>query len=177
MRSGDYARAVSFTEQAVAQLRELELDPLLGWALCNLAFSLLLDGRDEEAAAASKESLDLVARISEVVGIVWNIVLIASVATRRGDAKSDARLLGSAEALREPVGFVLSGAEAEVRRETETDLRRALTAADFEAAFAQGQALSTEEAVAAALRAGVPLAKPEASPSGSAAPSRRVNEL
>jgi predicted ATPase/DNA-binding SARP family transcriptional activator len=154
MREGDFERAVSLSRETVAELRELGLDEPLGWALCNLAFSLALSGRDEEADRASRESLAIADRIGDVVVLVFNLVLLASLASGRSEAESAARLLGSAEALREQVGLALSGSEHELQLKTLTELRHALSPKAFDAAFAQGRSMSTEEAVAAALEAG-----------------------
>jgi hypothetical protein len=55
--------------------------------------------------------------------------------------------------VRERVGLALSGLERDIQHETLVELRRALTAEAFEAAFADGQAMSSDEAVAAGLEA------------------------
>jgi predicted ATPase/DNA-binding SARP family transcriptional activator len=155
MREGDYARAVSFTEEAVAQLRGLGLEEPLGWALCNLAFSLLRTGRAEDAALASRESLAIAQRIGDVGVIVFNLVLLGSVTAGGGNAELGARLLGSAEALRDQVGLALTGLEQDVQQETLTGLHGALSPDAFEAAFAEGRAMSADAAVSAALAVGL----------------------
>jgi predicted ATPase len=156
MREEDYRRAVSLSEQTVAQLRELGLDEPLDWALCNLALSLLLCDRGEEAAAAAKESLAIAHRIGDVVVLVYDIVLLAALASRRGEAESGARLLGSAEALREQVGLNLTGLERDLQTKTLAEVRRVLSPETLDAAFAEGQAMGIEAAVAAAMHERAP---------------------
>jgi hypothetical protein len=69
--------------------------------------------------------------------------------TALADAGSRAaRLLGSAEALREVIGAPLFPSEKGANQFLTSRVRDLLGASDFEAAWAQGRAMSWEEAVA-----------------------------
>ncbi|MGH2345821.1 MAG: hypothetical protein ACRDG4_11385, partial [Chloroflexota bacterium] len=68
-----------------------------------------------------------------------------------GDPRQAACLLGAAERLRETLGIVLAGSESAEHEDTIRAVRAALGEEAFSAAWAAGDALSTEQAAAAAL--------------------------
>ena len=72
-------------------------------------------------------------------------------AAQRGHEEMCARLIGAADALRERSDVSLSGVEIDRRRTTEDDLRLRIGAARYEHAYAEGHAMSLEEAVEYAL--------------------------
>src|SRR5262249_39680077 len=72
-----------------------------------------------------------------------------------------ARLLGAAEALREAIGFDWGAADRPVHERTAAAVRSQLDEAAFAAAWAEGRAMSSEEAIAYALEPPVRVAEPE----------------
>jgi len=101
------------------------------------------DARDALAGAAEAETYLFIPDILECLGT------LASEADSRREA---ARLFGSAEALRQRMGAVRFKIYDAVVEASVGALRDALGKKDFESAWAEGAALSTEEAIAYAQR-------------------------
>ena len=78
---------------------------------------------------------------------------LACYAASRGEAQRAARLFGAAQALREAVGYHQSPRERSLREPYLTIARSSSNEAAWETAFAEGQAMSFEEAVEYALSA------------------------
>jgi len=150
LRQGDYARATTLTEEALALYRELGLERERAWLLHNLALCLLLSGRKQEALAAARESLTL---SGDVALRGATLVVIGSVAARRGEDEAGAKLIGAADAASERLNFAMTGAEAVLYHETMEELRATLGQDRYEAAFAEGETMGLEAAIEYALEA------------------------
>jgi len=153
MRQGEYRRAISLLEDSLALFGELGLDVETGWALYNLAFCFLRTGREPDAVAAARESIGLSHAAGRIAVVVWALLVFASIGARRQETETAVRLLGAARGLCTRSGFSLTSPEAELAWETEDALRRAAEPTRFEAALAEGEAMSLDEAVEYALRA------------------------
>ena len=151
LRQGDYARAIPLFEEALGISRGLENADGIAGDLHNLAFSLYLAGRSEEAVAAAKESLALAHEIDGVIPLVFGLILLASVASHRGNDEVGARLLGAAEILRERIGLDVTGAEGVLLGNTHAELRGALGEEAYETTLAEGKRMSLARAVDYAL--------------------------
>jgi hypothetical protein len=77
---------------------------------------------------------------------------LASLASGAGSHQEAARLFGAAEAFRQRIGLVRFLIHQAAYEASVVALREAMGEQDFEAAWAQGAALSTEEAIAYAQR-------------------------
>jgi tetratricopeptide (TPR) repeat protein len=150
IRRGMYDRATALTIEGLAIFRELGGEDHIGWALYNLALCHVFTGRHEEAAQVATESLIVSRKAGNVSHLSWGLVLAAALIGRRGDQEFAARILGATDALGERIGLVLSGAEAELHDETVAKVQQAL-GPRYEAAFADGRAMSLDDAVALAL--------------------------
>jgi DNA-binding CsgD family transcriptional regulator len=109
------------------------------------------DERDE-AERDAHDALACIADTGAYVAVPNVLECLAGLANDAGNYHEDARLLGAADAIRKRIGlfrFVIhqAGYEASVAA-----LRDALGDKDFDAAWAEGAALSTEEAIAYAQR-------------------------
>ncbi|HTY30456.1 LuxR family transcriptional regulator [Mycobacterium sp.] len=147
LAEGDLVLARRWTDDAIAVAT--------GW---HLAAALLARARvavaEGDREAAERDAHDALAR---AVGcgvhlhLADNLECLADVA-RDADSRQAARLFGAAEAFRQRQGMVRlkvhqAGYEASVAA-----LRDAMDEADFDAAWAEGAALSTQEAIAYAQR-------------------------
>ena len=150
LRRKDYERAATLTEEALALFRELGAAKHTAWALHNLALCLLRSGRGTEASVAATESLTL---SGAIFYRTLTLALLGSVAARRGHAELGARLLGGAATAWERLSLSLTGAEADLYRETVEELHTTLGRERYEAAFAEGQAMALEDAIEYALEA------------------------
>jgi len=128
----------------------------VGW---QLVFSLTTRGRvaiaqgePEQAERDAHDALACAAEVSAYLGISDTLECLGTLAEVAGSHREAARLFGAAAAVRERMGAVRfkiydAGYDASVAA-----LRDALGEEDFDAAWAEGAALSTEEAIAYAQR-------------------------
>ncbi|MEB3982827.1 LuxR C-terminal-related transcriptional regulator [Mycobacterium sp. 663a-19] len=145
----DLVAARRWAEDAVATAK--------GWALLTMALTVRagVARAQGEPEQAERDAFDALAGLPESLGYVGISDILECLATLAGEAgrhREAARLFGAAAAIRERTGVVrfklwVAGYEASVG-----ELRNAMGQADFESAWAEGAALSTEEAVAYAKR-------------------------
>ncbi|HEX9369598.1 MAG TPA: tetratricopeptide repeat protein, partial [Roseiflexaceae bacterium] len=152
---GDDVRARALLEESLAFIRARTGHWSLFWVLGELGNVARAQGEDGEARALLRESL----RLQQQVGTKWNIEQslerIAGLAVGQGRPERAARLFGAAEALREAIGRPLHPGE---RTDYDRDLaaaRAQLNQKSFAAAWAEGRAMTLEQAIAAALDEGV----------------------
>jgi non-specific serine/threonine protein kinase len=121
------------------------------WAVSAALFGLgqVAADRGDSTAAASyyAESLALVGNNE---GLVGRFVGTARLASAGGRPETATRLLGVAVALAKTAGYVLRPVEEAQYQRVAADVRASLGDANFEAAWAAGQALPAEQAVAEA---------------------------
>src|SRR5204862_1422625 len=122
-------------------------------ALClyNLGGSVLHQGDERRAAACFAEGLTLSQAIGDQYGIAMNLAGMAGVAAARRLPEHSARLFGVAEALFDALGIVVEPVD---RAEYDRNLaiaRAQLDKATFASAWAAGQGLTIDQAVAEAL--------------------------
>lgn len=159
---GDDEEAQTRYEEAATLLRQLQNRDLLAFSLRRLG-QLALRRRDySRAIALCQESLKLNVELGDKQAVAACLSGLAGVATARGQTQGSewreralryaARLFGAADALLQAVGASLGHTDrAEYERNVAT-VRAQLGDEAFAAAWAQGQALTLEQAVAEALR-------------------------
>jgi predicted ATPase/class 3 adenylate cyclase/DNA-binding CsgD family transcriptional regulator len=127
-----------------------------GWwlmlALTTRARVAIAQGDPEQAERDAHDALAIAASLQAYLGISDILECLATLAGDGGSHREAARLFGAAHAIRERIGEVRfkvwdAGYEASVAAP-----RNALGEQDFNAAWAEGTALSTEEAIAYAKR-------------------------
>jgi tetratricopeptide (TPR) repeat protein len=119
------------------------------------ALAARLRGDEAGAEAPLRESIELAGALRDAWTVVVDATGLAGVAVSRGRAERAARLFGAAEALREKTGVGVSWSAW--RGLNERDLastREALGPEAFEAARAEGRAMTLEETVAEVLAEG-----------------------
>ena len=145
---GDLAAARRWADDAVAVVS--------GWwqmvALTVRAVVAIAEGEPERAERDSHDALALAARTQGYLRVDDTLECLARLAADDGNHPYAARLLGAADAIRRRMGhprlpMYQSGCDAVV-----TEVREALGQGDFDGAWAEGAALSTEEAIAYAQR-------------------------
>ncbi len=111
--AGNFELAIPLLEDVVRAERELGDDVGIVMPLFNLALANHRTGRDEPAAVAAREALEVGFRVGDVRGLINLLFLAANVAARRGDALSGGLLVGAAESAQERIGLHRVGARAE----------------------------------------------------------------
>jgi DNA-binding CsgD family transcriptional regulator len=124
----------------------------LAYALTARARVAIAQGVPGQAEDDAQDALACAAEFGTYLGISDTLECLAAVAGEAGSHREAARLCGAPEAIRQRIGAVRfkiydAGCEASVAA-----LRDALGDEDFDAAWAEGAALSTEEAIAYAQR-------------------------
>jgi predicted ATPase/DNA-binding SARP family transcriptional activator len=151
-QQGDNFAARHFYEESIATAHQLGEKNMVAYALNSLAHVVYLQGDVIDAQRYYRESLVICQEIGEKRVIAYCLEGFAKVAARYGNAARAANLLGAAEALRQAIGAPLNGAE---RSELDQDVvvtRNQLGERIFEAAWAEGRAMTMEQAVEYALK-------------------------
>jgi DNA-binding CsgD family transcriptional regulator len=148
LAAGDVTTARRWAEQAVAGTN--------GWhraaALSARARVALAEGLSELAEQDAHESLAVTSSVKAYLGVADTLEVLGRTATGGESYAEAARLFGAADVARQGTGevrFKLYDADFEA---AVAMLRDAMDAKDFEAAWAEGAALSTDEAIAYAQR-------------------------
>lgn len=144
---GDLERATSASEEAAMMLREQKHRFYLGDALDNLGWVALLGGDAERAGTLFKESLELKRELGDKQAVPEILEDLASVAGNLGEARRAARLFGAAGTLREAMGMQQEPSNLVLQGPYLSAASTLLDDASWEAAFAEGEAMSVEEAI------------------------------
>jgi len=148
LAAGDLMAARSWADQAVS----LNAGFHRMWALTTRARVALAEGDAEAAERDVHDALACAADIEVQLNLPDILDLIARLAAQAESYSEAARLYGAAEAIRQRTGevrYIIYQADYEMSVAT---LRDAMGQNDFDAAWAEGAALSTEEAIAYAQR-------------------------
>lgn len=146
--AGEFAAAKQYADEAVATLAGSHKM----WALTLRAHIALDRGDDDSATGDLREALCIaVANGSRmwVPEILETLAYVYALSAKHAEA---ARFLGAADAIRGRTGEVRWQMRESPYQMTIMSTREALGDSEFEAAWAQGAALSTDEAIAYALR-------------------------
>jgi len=147
----EFERAEEVYEECLTLARELQ-DPYgVGAALHNLGQMVHHMGDDARAHRLLVESLIFVRQIGDRPSISVGLADLAGVWAAQGQPERAARLFGAAEALREETGATMYEAQ---RLAYERDVARGaaqLDANEWEAAWAEGWAMSLDDAYSLAL--------------------------
>ncbi|MFN8472223.1 MAG: tetratricopeptide repeat protein [Anaerolineae bacterium] len=149
---GNYRQASAYYEESLAEARRVgDVTAAVSIALSNLGFVAYHDGDRMRATAFLRESL----KINKALGLIEMIAVaitgLAGVYAAQTDAERAGRLLGAADAMLERTGRVLEPVDLADYRHILSLTRDALGDDRFGALFAEGHAMTLDEAVAYAL--------------------------
>jgi predicted ATPase/class 3 adenylate cyclase/DNA-binding CsgD family transcriptional regulator len=148
LAGGNLVAARRWADDAVSAMTgSFLLDPLTTRARVAIA-----QGEPEQAEREAHDALGRAAEVEAYLYVPDILECLGTLAGQAGGHREAARLFGAVEAIRQRMGAVRfkvydAGYEASV-----VTLRNALGETDFESAWAEGVALSTEEAIAYAQR-------------------------
>ena len=153
IEEGDLDSAVSQLEESLALCRELGDMRDIAMSLFTLGMIELIRGDLDRGAATLEEGARITRELKDRPGIAYHAWALGEVNALRGRPVRAARLWGAAEALREQMGMSLSQFDLAQSRYEQglADVRSALSEASFEAAWAEGRAMSSEQAIDYAL--------------------------
>jgi tetratricopeptide (TPR) repeat protein len=147
---GDHERGAMLNQEAERLLRERGNRGSLQYALDNLGWAALMRGDQQQAKSLHEESLELSRELGDKLVAAESLEGLACSAAR-GEQERVARLFGAAEALRESVGYNQAPRERALRQPFLDAARSRLEEATWEAAWAEGRAMTFEDAIAYAL--------------------------
>jgi class 3 adenylate cyclase/DNA-binding CsgD family transcriptional regulator len=121
-------------------------------ALMTRARVAIAQGEPDQAERDAHDALARAADVQAYLGIPDTLECLGTLAGEAGSHREAARLLGAADAIRQRMGAVRFKIYDAGYENSVAALRDALAEQDFDAAWAEGAALSTEEAIAYAQR-------------------------
>jgi len=149
---GDLGRAMEPLGEGEVVARERADVFTLAVNLNTQATITQLRGDDARTADLLRESVGLLATLRDTWSLLYGVFGLAGVAARQGNPGRAARLFGAAEALREKTGAVPAFPATQALYERDlASVRAQLDTETFEAAWVEGRAMSTEQAVEYAL--------------------------
>lgn len=155
-RQGDYAAARTLCEESLAIRREMADKPGIAASLNTLGHIAACQGNYALAHALCQESLVIrqeLAALGDRRGIAACLETLATVVCGQGQPQRAARLYGVAEALREAIGAPQMPSDRTPHDRAVAALRAALDETAFAAAWAEGQAMTLEQAIRYAVEA------------------------
>ena len=154
MSRGDTGRATHMFEEGLAMARRLGERLGTYIALYNLAQVTLSRGDYNGAVSLFEEGVALSGEAGDRANLAYCLEGLAVVAGVRGEAMRTAHLIGAAEGLHEAVGvpvYIYYEPDRSLYEHTVAEVRSQMGAEAFEAARAQGRALTFKQAVVYAL--------------------------
>lgn len=149
---GDARRATDLCDESLAIRKALGYKGGCAHTLAILGRIALTQGLYERATACYQESLTLRQETGEKEGIAAALEGLAALTGMQGHPVSAARLYGSAESLRTLLGAPLTPIDRPLYQQSIAALRAQLDEPTFLNAWAAGQALTLEEAIAEAVQ-------------------------
>jgi predicted ATPase len=148
---GDYGAARALLEESLAICRELGNKRAIAWSLGQLGMVARRQGDLGPARAHLEESLAICRELGDKLESARGLEELAAVAVTQGQHERVARLFGAAAGIREAMRAPLPPAERAEHDRSVAAVRTALGEEAFAAAWAEGRAMSLEEAVSHAL--------------------------
>jgi predicted ATPase/class 3 adenylate cyclase len=148
---GDFERAAAQYREALALFRELGENLEVAGALHKMGQVTLRAGDSAQAARLFRESLALQSKYRNQQGIVECLAGLAGAMAASLEAERAVTLFGAATIILHRLGAPISPADQAVWQEQEATLRQKIDPQAWAAAWANGQALTVEQAVALAL--------------------------
>ena len=144
---GDFERGATLSEEAAVLYRERGYKGGLQWALNNVGWAALVQGDHQRAETSLEESLTLCLELGDRLTASESLEGLACISGAEGEAERSVKLFGAAEALRDGVGSEHIPEEDALREPYLATIRSRLDEATWQAAWAEGLAMSMEQAV------------------------------
>ncbi len=148
---GDNMRATALLEEALKVFRGRGATEGTAYSLNGLGCIALRQGDTERAAALARESLTLRRGLGHLAGLHESLESLAAVAVAQGQHERAALLFGAAEAGREAIGAPLPPVQRPDYEQHVGTLRVALGERASATAWAEGRAMTLEQAIEYAL--------------------------
>jgi tetratricopeptide (TPR) repeat protein len=147
---GEYTRAAELQSECLRLFNEVQLEGMV-WALEGLGQVALAQGALAEASMHFVEGLRSARELGFTHGVAWCLAGLGSVAASEKQPQRAARLWGAAEALRKAIGTRAASASRVIYEQAVASARTQLDPSTLAASWAEGRAMTVEEAIAEAL--------------------------
>ena len=148
LAAGALEQAESYAHESLAIAREVGHEQTVAFTTAILGASAVRRGAFVDAERLMRLALDGYEESGDFVNAPTALETCAELAHASGDAERAAEFLGAAVERRERLGMTIVPARRAHRDHLLDDLRRALTAPAFEAAFARGRRSAIETMLA-----------------------------
>ena len=149
--SGDLTGARPLYERSIDLNLRLGNEAMVAMERSNLAALETAEGNTARAQDLLQQSLTELQRIGDRYLLPYAVLNMGGVALKEGDAQHATRLLAAADAMFRTSGAAIDPADQPVFAAHVSGARDVLGAETFDAAWTEGQALSPDAAIAAAL--------------------------
>lgn len=146
----DYALARRLHEESHALWVTLQDDSGQLWTLANLAALAKEEGDLDTATVLTAQALALCVKLQDKHALHALLAQAAGLAADRGEPYRAGRLHSASETLRRRIGAGLSPRDAADREAQRAEIRAKLSSTEYAAAWADGEALTSEQAIAIA---------------------------
>jgi tetratricopeptide (TPR) repeat protein len=153
LEMGDYAAARSSYEEGLALRRAGENTGMIGWALLEVGHAAWLQGEPAVTQSHAVEAVGLFRKIEDKDGLLAALESLVVAALAQGRKEYAARLMGAAEARRQPVALLGADWWRRPRERIGEAVHAALSEQEFAVAWSEGAAMSLEAAIELALEA------------------------
>jgi predicted ATPase/class 3 adenylate cyclase len=150
-RKGNYAKAVALCEESLAMFRSLGTKRWIALSLHLTGHAVRLHGDLGRAAGLYRESLVLFGEVGDKWVATECIEGLAIIASAQRNSERAARLFGAAESARETFGITMPRPEAGDQKRFWAAIRERPEGTTFAAAWAEGRAMTLEQAIEYAL--------------------------
>jgi predicted ATPase/transcriptional regulator with XRE-family HTH domain len=148
---GQHERATALYEESLALVRALEDQNSIAMTLGNLGLVAFVQGDYERALTLQQEALALGRKVTNKPWLARGIEHFALIAAATNAPERAARLFGAAAVLREQFNATLPPNDREFNARYIAEATALLGPEGFSAAWAEGQMMSSDEAIAYAL--------------------------
>ncbi|HUE89282.1 MAG TPA: protein kinase, partial [Vicinamibacterales bacterium] len=148
---GELERARLLIEEGVGVIRSTGDKLALATLLVNLSHVMVYRGDFEQAIVAAREGLMLSQETVDRRGLTWCLIELGAAMAGRKHVARAARLWGAVESISQAIGSPLPAAVRAIRDHYLPAVRQSLGDEAFAAAWAEGQAMTPDAAVAYAL--------------------------
>ena len=149
---GELERARLLVEEAIAVFRPSGDKWGLAILLANLSHAMVCCGDIEQAIVAAREGLTLSHETVDRRSLTWCLEILGVAMARRKQARRAVRLWGAVEGISQSIGSPLPSPFLTIRDLHIPAVRQSLGDEAFAAAWAEGQKMTPDAAVADALR-------------------------
>lgn len=152
LQQADYALARKYYEEARSIYQELDDRPNISTLNTCIGAALFGQGDAGQAVGLYKENLIILHSLNNYWGMVWSLECLAKAASHAENYETAARLGGAADSLRQVTGVLWHpGFHSQYSEQRFDALKNELGLDEWGRLWAEGQAMSVDEAVSCAL--------------------------